>query len=106
MNDSEFETLAAATLEAIERALEACAADVEAERSGNVLTLELGDGARVVINGQTPTRQIWVAARSGGFHFARDGDLWRDTRDGSELFAALARIVGVPALASAPPQAP
>ena len=105
MNDTEFEALAAATLDAIERALEACAADVEAERSGNVLTLELSDGARVVINSQTPTRQIWIAARSGGFHFARDGDSWRDTRDGGELFAALARIVGVPALASVPPQA-
>jgi len=104
MNDTEFEALAAATLDAIERALEACAADVEAERSGNVLTLELSDGARVVINSQTPTRQIWIAARSGGFHFARDGDSWRDTRDGGELFAALARIVAVPGLAAGPPK--
>jgi CyaY protein len=93
MTESEFNELAEATLDAIEAAIEATGADIEATRSGNVLTLELGDGSKVVINSQAPTRQIWVAARSGGFHYARQGELWRDTRDGSELFSALSRIV-------------
>jgi CyaY protein len=38
-------------------------------------------------------RQIWVAARSGGYHFSYDGRDWRDTRDGTELFASLSRLV-------------
>ena len=38
-------------------------------------------------------REIWVAARSGGFHFRWDGAAWRNTRDGSELFAALSNLV-------------
>jgi CyaY protein len=38
-------------------------------------------------------REIWVAARAGGFHFRWDGSSWRDSRDGSELFAALSKIV-------------
>jgi CyaY protein len=93
MNESEFTAAAERTLAAIEAAVEACGADIEAVRSGNVLTLELADGSKVVVNSQTPTRQIWVAARSGGFHYEwRDG-AWRDTRDGAELFAALSRIV-------------
>ena len=38
-------------------------------------------------------QQMWVAGRNGAFHYAwRDG-AWRDTRDGSELFAALSRLV-------------
>ncbi len=93
MDESEFLTLAERTLDAIESAVEACGADVEATRAGNVLTLELHDGSRIVINSQTPMRQIWVAARSGGFHFGRAGDQWRDTRDQTELFAALSRLV-------------
>lgn len=93
MTETEFNSLATATLDAIESALEATGADVEAARSGNVLTLELADGSKVVVNSQAPTQQMWVAARSGGFHYARRADEWRDTRDGSELFAALSRIL-------------
>lgn len=93
MDESEFLAAAERTLAAIEAAVEACGADIETARSGNVLTLELDDGSKIVVNSQAPMRQIWVAARSGGFHFEwRDG-AWRDTRDGSELFAALSRIV-------------
>jgi CyaY protein len=93
MTETEFNELAEATLDAIETAVEATGADIEAVRSGNVLTLELGDGSKVVVNGQAPTQQIWVAARSGGYHYGRQECTWRDTRDGSELFAALSRIL-------------
>jgi CyaY protein len=93
MNESEFLAAAERTLAAIEAAVEACAADIETTRAGNVLTLELADGSKVIVNSQAPMRQIWVAAKSGGFHYEwRDG-AWRDTRDGSELFAALSRAV-------------
>jgi CyaY protein len=93
MTDSEFNDLAEQTLDAIEAAVESTGADIEAARTGNVLTLELADGGKVVVNSQGPMRQMWVAARSGGFHYAREGQQWRDTRDGSELFAALSRIL-------------
>lgn len=93
MNETEFLTLAEQTLDAIEAAVEACGADIEVERSGNVLTLELPDRSKVIVNSQTPMRQIWLAARSGGFHYERRGDEWCDTRDGSELFAALSRAL-------------
>jgi CyaY protein len=100
MNESEFQTRADATLAAIERAIEAVDIDVDAERQGGVLTLELTDGSKIIVNTQAPMRQIWVAARSGGFHFAWSEGAWRDTRDGRELFAALSAIVssqgGVP----------
>ena len=93
MSESEFLAAAERTLAAIESAVEACDADVETTRAGNVLTLELADGSRIVVNSQTPMRQIWVAAKSGGYHYEwRDG-AWRDTRDGSELFAALSRVL-------------
>jgi CyaY protein len=106
MNESEFSELAEATLDAIEAAIEATGADVEASRSGNVLTLELDNGSKVVVNSQAPMQQIWVAAKSGGFHYGRQGEAWVDTREGGELFAALSRILsaqgGAPVLLAPP----
>lgn len=92
-DDSDFATRAERTLDAIETAIELSAADIETTRAGNVLTLELADGSKIIVNSQAPTRQIWVAARSGGHHYAWREGTWRDTRDGSELFASLSRMV-------------
>jgi CyaY protein len=93
MNDAEFDRLAGAALHEIERRLEACEADLDFElKEGGVLELEFADGSKVIVNRHGAAREIWVAARSGGFHFRWDGAAWRDTRDGGELFAALSRV--------------
>ena len=93
MSESEFLQAAEATLAAIERAVDAADTDIEASRAGNVLTLELGDGSKVIINSQGPMQQMWIAGKGGAFHYARSGDRWLDTRDGSELFASLSRLI-------------
>jgi CyaY protein len=94
MSPSEFDTLADAALGQIERALEASGADADIEPKGDgVLELGFDDGSRIVINRHRAAQEIWVAARSGGFHYRWDGASWRDTRDGSELFAALSKLV-------------
>ena len=49
----------------------------------------------MIINRHGAAREIWVAAKSGGFHFRHDGSDWRDTRDGSELFAAVSRLASL-----------
>jgi CyaY protein len=51
----------------------------------------------MIINRHAAAREIWVAAKSGGFHYRHDGTAWRDTRDGDELFAALSRLVSAQA---------
>ena len=93
MSESEFLVAAERVLEAIEAAVDSSGADIDATRAGNVLTLELADGSKAVVNSQASMRQIWVAARSGGFHYEWLDGAWRDTRDGSELFAALSRVI-------------
>jgi CyaY protein len=95
MDESEFEARAAAALEAVERALEAAAiAEADWElKEGGILEVEFDDGSKVIVNRHGAAREIWVAARSGGFHFRWDGAAWRDTRSGEELFAALSEIV-------------
>ena len=93
MEETEFNTLAEATLARIEQALDACVADIDYElQPGGVLELEFGDGSKIIINRHAAAREIWVAARSGGFHFALRDGAWRDTRSGAEFFAALSEI--------------
>jgi CyaY protein len=94
MTEKEFLDLAEATLDEIEARFddlfERDVVDVECKRSGNVLEIEFVDnGSKIIVNSQAPLQEMWVAARAGGFHYKRVGDEWRNTRDDSELFAAL-----------------
>jgi CyaY protein len=98
MTESEFLKPAEATLNQIEATLEALAdtseLDVECTRSGNVLEIEFIDnGTQIIVNSQAPMQELWVAAKSGGFHFKAQGRLWINTREGTELFAALSQMV-------------
>ena len=98
MTESEFLAVADQTLGAIEAALERASddgdLDVECSRSGNVLEIEIIDnGSKIIVNSQAPMQEIWVAARSGGFHYKNENGRWVNTRDNSELFDALSRIV-------------
>ncbi len=97
MTETEFLDLAEAVLDhieaAIEQAGEAADVDVECSRSGNVLEIEFIDTrSKIIVNTQAPMKEIWVAARAGGYHYRLVDGLWRDTRDGSELYEALSRL--------------
>jgi CyaY protein len=93
-DESAFERRAEQVLDAIEQALEDCGVQADAERKpGGVLEIEFADGSVAVVNRHGAAREIWLAAKSGGFHFRWDGEAWRDTRGGEELFAALSRVV-------------
>lgn len=94
MTPSEFESLADAMLEKIARAVEESGADCDCEPTASgVLELEFGDGTRIVVNRHSVAQEIWVAARSGGYHFRFDGSKWVDTRDKRELLAALSALI-------------
>ena len=98
MNDSEFDSATDTALERIDTALEASGADLDvAMVSAGVLEIEFDDGGKIIVNRHAPAQELWVAARSGGFHFRWDGQCWRDTRDGSELFAALSALISAQA---------
>jgi len=96
VDEREFTVAAEAMLARIERALEACGADFDFEaKPGGILELEFADGGKIIINRHTAAREIWLAAKSGGFHFrfvADDGS-WRGTRDGADLLDVLARCM-------------
>lgn len=92
MDETEFNRLADTMLKRIEDALDAQELDLEV-KPGGVIEVEFDDGSKIIINRHTAAREIWVAARSGGFHFRHDHGRWLGTRDGAELMEALGRLV-------------
>ncbi|HTJ95951.1 MAG TPA: iron donor protein CyaY [Rhodocyclaceae bacterium] len=94
MDEREFNALADAMLLKIEQTLEQCGADIDFElKAGGVLEIEVENGTKVIINRHTAAREIWVAAKSGGYHFKPEQGLWLGTRDGEELVKAIARCL-------------
>lgn len=90
MNESDYNRLADETLGKIEHALEAVDDDLDFELApGGILEVEFENGSKIIINKQSASQEIWVAAKSGGYHYRWDDNAWRDTRSGKELFAAL-----------------
>src|SRR5574343_605279 len=97
MDDKDFNREADAMLARIEAALEAAAESAEADidfelGAGGVLEIEFDDGSKIIVNRHGVAKEIWVAARAGGFHFRWDGGAWRDTRDNAELLAKLSQL--------------
>src|SRR5476649_1074004 len=91
MGESEFLAQAEAALHAIEAALDRL-------NDEDLLEIEcIANGSKIIVNSQAAMSELWVAARSGGFHYKQKDGLWLNTRDGSELFAALSTMVSAQA---------
>lgn len=93
MNESEFNALAEATLLSIEQQVEDADTELDFEMSSGILTLTAENGSKIIINRQVATLEIWVAARSGGFHLGWQDDVWFCQSTGETLQALLTRVV-------------
>jgi CyaY protein len=95
LTDSEFHRLSHAVLAQIEatvdRWLDTDVVDIDSQRTGGLLELSLPGGSKIILNTQPPLHEIWLAARAGGHHYRFVDGSWRDTRDGTEFFAALSQ---------------
>ncbi len=93
LSDLDYQRETSALLARIEAAadrwLQDDVIDIDTHRTGGLLELSFPNGSKIVVNTQPPLHEIWLAARGGGFHYKYDGAAWRDTKDGSEFFAAL-----------------
>jgi CyaY protein len=93
MSESEFLELTDRVLGAIGTALDDADADVDWALADGVLTIEADDGSKLIVNRQAANREVWIAARSGGYHYRVQNGAWRDTRSGDEMGAALSRLL-------------
>lgn len=95
MTDLEYMDRAEAVLKAIELACDRINddtdADIDNQRVGGMITLVFRNRSQIVINLQKPLHEIWMAARSGGFHYKFDGQSWKDTKGAGEFFGHLSR---------------
>jgi CyaY protein len=106
IDDKQFHQLGAHLLHSIEIALEAADdaldLDLDVERQGgNVINIRFRDKSVIVVNTQPPLHEIWVAARSGGYHYRWAGSmakpLWLDTKTGQELLSDLSQFASAQA---------
>ena len=95
MTDPEYMDRAEALLAAIERGCDCINdetdADIDNQRVGGMITITFRNGSQLIINLQKPLQEIWLAARSGGYHYRHDGSVWRDTKTGAEFYEQLSR---------------
>ncbi len=95
LTEAQFNERAAQTILHLEQAIEASGADIDYETVSEILTLEFADRSKIIVNKQGAVRQLWVAAKSGGFHYDYDPaeDCWRNDQTGEKLFAQLSRLI-------------
>jgi len=76
MTEAEFLDLYRKTLtrieETVETAIQDADADMDYEAGNDMLTLSFNNRSVAIISRQSAICQLWVAARSGGFHFEYD----------------------------------
>lgn len=94
MTESEFLQHSDALFAHIEDQIDEGGWDFDCRFGGNVLTIEAGDGTQIIVNRHTPNQELWIAAKSGGYHFAEQNGRWLATRDGSEFFTVLNEALG------------
>lgn len=95
LSDAEYHRLAGLALSSIEAAidrwLDEDLIDIDTHRTGGLLELTFPGSSKIILNTQPPLHELWMAARGGGFHYRWADGAWRDTRDGSDFFAALSQ---------------
>lgn len=93
MSEREFNQRVDDTLIRIEEAIEDCGLDIDFETSAGILTLTFENGSKVIVNRQSATGELWVAARSGGFHCGWVDGQWVCNTTREALPALLSRVV-------------
>ena len=93
MNEAQYSVIAEQIFTAIEEAIDDSGAPLDYENSGGILTIDCEDSdTQVIISRQIALLQIWVAAKSGGYHCeSLDGE-WRCSTTGETLQGLLSRV--------------
>lgn len=93
--ESAFDAKADQQLQQVERALLAFDPDdIEAELSGDVLTITVKGEDKIIVNRQRAARQIWMAALRKAWHFDENPQTgqWIVEKTGEELIATLQKV--------------
>lgn len=101
MTDPEFLNQAEKLLKTVEascdRINDASLADIDNQRVGAMVTLVFSNHSQIVINLQKPLHEIWLAAKSGGYHYQFQNSQWLDSKGHGEFFDCLSRFASAQA---------
>ncbi len=95
MTDLEFldhaELLLLAVEQGCDRLNDETEADIDNQRTGGMITLTFANRSQIIVNLQKPLHEVWMAAKSGGYHYRWVDGAWQDTKGQGEFFANLSR---------------
>ena len=96
MTDLEFLDTAERLLSRIEascdRITDETDADIDNQRVGGMITITFSNRSQIIVNLQKPLHEVWMAAKSGGYHYKFKDELWQDTKGQGEFFDNLSRF--------------
>ena len=92
MDDSKFQEIVDEEFVRIEDRVDELELDVDIDASGGVLAFTLDSGSSVILSRQIANHEIWVAAKSGGFHLKRASDGWHCDNTDESLEQLLNRV--------------
>ena len=94
MNENEYNRCVDELMLQIEESIDNSALEIDCENSNGILTLTVeSNGSQMILSRQTASREVWLAARSGGFHFILKESIWRDTKTNDTLGMILQQAV-------------
>ena len=94
MNENEYNRCVDELMLQIEDSIDNSALEIDCEKSNGILTLTVeSNGSQIILSRQTASREVWLAARSGGFHFILKESIWRDTKTNDTLGMILQQAV-------------
>lgn len=91
MTEFEFNDQLDDLMMAIEDAIEEIDTDIDYENAAGILTLSFENGTKIILSRQGALRQLWMATRSGGFHFdfEEEREQWVCDSNGEEFVEML-----------------
>jgi CyaY protein len=94
VNENEYNRCVDELMLQIEESIDNSALEIDCENSNGILTLTVeSNGSQMILSRQTASREVWLAARSGGFHFILKESIWRDTKTNDTLGMILQQAV-------------
>ena len=93
MTDLEFLDTAERLLSRIEgscdRINDETDADIDNQRVGGMITITFSNRSQIIVNLQKPLHEVWLAAKSGGYHYKFKEGQWQDTKGQGEFWHRL-----------------
>jgi CyaY protein len=94
MTEAQFNQIVDQLMFSIEESIDDSGADIDYENTAGMLTITCeANGSQIILSRQPALGEVWLAAKSGGFHFKlgdeSSGSIWRNTVSGEPLIEML-----------------